>query len=280
MSAADKRKFMCLPSGLIGDKRLDATDIRVLCVIALHDGMSHAKGKGAGCFAAYSTLAKLVGIDITAFSRSVTKLLRTGYVLREPQIMDKRRYTLFVVYEGLSPNLVGKDDNNAPEIVDKYVNNDAEIVDKVFCEDPRKAGVWDMHYISLNEGLNSAKQGTISPLKGALLKLPDAHGIGKSITANSLGLNLKADKRNTRERGLPGCASLKPYLSDTFDRLSTEAQLCRFEEAFQSIGRKADELEKIERTAWANWLFAVSEENSKAPVGRQAQRLFEEVAAW
>ena len=93
------RIFTTAPSRLIADNELTALEMRVLLVVALHDGMSGVKGKGGGCYARHSNLAKLCRTDTTRFSKAVSRLIRLGYLVREPQLMDKRRFTLRVVYD-------------------------------------------------------------------------------------------------------------------------------------------------------------------------------------
>ena len=128
-----ERIFTTVPSVAIGDTRLTALDLRVLMVVSIHDGMSIPKGTGAGCFASYAKLAKLVRTDITNFSKAVSKLAKSGYLTREPQQMDRRRFTLRVLFDQADswrvdqPD-VGEPTNDQPGIVGEAANEIAKVV--------------------------------------------------------------------------------------------------------------------------------------------------------
>jgi hypothetical protein len=141
------RVFTTLPARAIGDTRPTALDLRCLAVIALHDGMSKVKGSGGGCYARHSTLAVLARTDTSNFSKALSRLIAWGYVAREPQLMDKRKFTLRVIY--------GDDDSwrvhqqSPAEIVGEAGTNAAEIVGEGDAENGGFSKENGEHYISL-----------------------------------------------------------------------------------------------------------------------------------
>jgi hypothetical protein len=237
---------MTLPARVIGDTSLTALDLRCLAVIAMHDGMSAVSGKGGGCYARNQTLAALARTDATNFSKSLTRLMKAGYVTREPQLMDKRRFTLRVQYprdnswrdDQQSPpshdpetgEIVGEPANPAPEIV-----GDGEGGNGGFS---RETG---SDYISLNEELDSVETEELHSLKG----------------------------RTVPARGLAGWR-------EAFDRLPDGAKVARFEEAWKAHPEWFEpELER-----WARWLFDVADtyQGENNAIWAQAGRLWEEIA--
>lgn len=123
-----RRDFACLPVEILSDNTLSGLEIRVCLAVALHDGMSLRRGKGAGCYASYATLANEVGTDVHSIAKCIAKLVRQGHVVKETQQKDRRKVTLRVVY---GREIVVQSDNdrrknvvqsdNGPE---KFVVND------------------------------------------------------------------------------------------------------------------------------------------------------------
>ncbi|KXU29943.1 hypothetical protein A0J57_18145 [Sphingobium sp. 22B] len=172
--ANDKRTFGCLPRRIFSDPAPSALDIRFCGAIALHDGMSLVKGKGGGCFASMKTLSEEVGCDYTSGSRSLSRLLRWGYVVREPQLYDKRKFTLRVVYDGADSlqdrqpsdeQEVGEVANDDPAIVSEPANNPAEIVGRDFAETRGNLPKTPQHYISLNEEIDFEESNELNSAK-------------------------------------------------------------------------------------------------------------------
>jgi DNA-binding MarR family transcriptional regulator len=161
------RAFYCPPTEALSDTNLTALDHRILGVICLHDGMSRLKGNGAGCYASYKTLAAIVDTDITNFSKGISKLVGAGYISREPQKMDKRRYTLRVEYRA---NVVGEMTNNQNEIVGEAANHNAKVVGEADFETRGNPDNSDAYYISLKEELDSVETGEIDSDESARLK--------------------------------------------------------------------------------------------------------------
>lgn len=174
MSKRPARIFTTLPSAVIADTSLTALDIRCLAVIALHDGMSSVKGGGGGCFAKNVTLAALARTDATNFSKSLSKLIGAGYVTREPQLMDKRKFTLRVQYpeddswrtdqlpEG---EIVGDPTNDPTGIVGEVANDLPEIVGEAVSKNGSFSKENGAHYISLNEELDFVETREIDSAK-------------------------------------------------------------------------------------------------------------------
>lgn len=246
---AEARFFMTLPARVIGDTSLTALDLRCLAVIAMHDGMSAVSGKGGGCYARNQTLAALARTDATNFSKCLSRLIRAGYVTREPQLMDKRRFTLRVQYprdnswrtDQQSPQphdpetgeIVGDPAKVAPEIV-----GDGEGGNGGFSRET------EADYISLNEELHSVETGELHSLKG----------------------------RTVPARGL---AEWK----EEFDRLPNDgARLAALERAW----RHNPEWIEPDRAFWSKTLFDYQEiyAGENDALAQQAGRLSEELAIW
>lgn len=169
-----KRTFFCGPRRAIADARLSALDHRVLAAVALHDGMSLEKRKGGGCYATYRTLSAEVGCDYTNFSKAISRLLRWSYLVREPQLLDKRKFTLRVVYSGRDSwqndqqstgEIVGDMTNDNAEIVGLEANETPEIVGRKNSETRRKLPKTASHYTSLREELDFVETSEIDSAK-------------------------------------------------------------------------------------------------------------------
>lgn len=244
--ASDKRFFYCLPVAAISDARLTAMDHRILGVVALHDGMSSVKGGGGGCYASYQTLTKIVGCDYTNFGRSVSKLIQLGYLSRDPQILDKRKFTLRVIYTGLDScqpdqlpneqpaNVVGETDNDIPEIVGREnFETRADLPET------------DEHYIPLNGELYLAEARKQTPLNGAPLEKSRRLGNGSAWERQA------------------------PINPETATSANIGGLISRFE---RDIKNGCTELDY---QAWHRWLWTVSDEFHDQTEGQWAQRLLE-----
>lgn len=71
--------------------------------------------------------------------------------------------------------------------------------------------------------------------------------------------------------------SIQDRLSVHFARLSPAAQLVRWEEAFNEIGRNPQALPSRELDQWREWLDAIGMEASDEPVMHHAQRLYSDL---
>jgi len=72
------------------DKRLSATDWRVLAAIARSDSFGK---NGSHCFACQETIGNWAGTDRTGASRSINRLAKWGYIKKKP-FKDRFEYTV------------------------------------------------------------------------------------------------------------------------------------------------------------------------------------------
>jgi hypothetical protein len=79
VAADSERKvlYALMPSRVVGDRRLNYTDLRVLLALTCYTSAAYAI-----CYPNRSTLARRIGIAPTAVSRSMTRLRQFGYVRR------------------------------------------------------------------------------------------------------------------------------------------------------------------------------------------------------
>lgn len=246
--AKKPRPFCALPARAMADTSLTALDLRCLAVIAWHDGMSGATGKGGGCFARNDNMAAIINTDPTNFSKCLTKLIRSGYVTREPQIMDKRRFTLRVQYP--TDNSWRDDQLPNPEIVGEQANHPGNVVGDG--EDGNRSFSKEnaSDYISLNEELHfdeSSKRNSAKRRDVAVARRPDG---------------------------------IICQLPDGFTSLSKGTQVALVERAFAALDRDPDAIPDDERKKLSDWLWAASDDFSDEPFGQQAQRLYEEIGIW
>lgn len=251
------RIFTTLPSAVIGDTSLTALDIRCLAVISLHDGMSGVKRSGGGCYARNDTLAKLARTDATNFSKSLTKLIRAGYVAREPQVMDKRRSTLRVLYP--EDNSWRDDQVSPPEIVGEDADPNPEVVGDGYSENGSFSRQTEEHYISLNEEIDF-----VETRKGNSTKWP--------LSGNSS----LPWQRNPAKAGL-GRVSLKAQMSPKFDSMDSAAQVGQIQRAFATMGYDASQMSRQERDEIASLLYNIHDCYADQPFGQQAHRLYEAI---
>lgn len=254
------RTFTTLPAAVIADTRLTALDIRCLAVIALHDGMSGPKGSGGGCFAKNATLAALVRTDVTNFSKSLARLVRLGYVSRDPQVMDKRRFTLRVQYpaddswrtdQQSDAQEVGEPTNDQPEIVGEEANHPAEIVGDGESENGGFSSETGRDYIPLNGEIDFDESNKLNSPKGRIV----------------------ADARRSG-------TSFRRQLPDDLFKLPTPAAIAIIERAFASVDRQVDEIPVELQRPLTRWLFEKADELGDEPSGQQAMRLCEEISVW
>lgn len=263
--ASDKRRFYCLPVAAITDARLTAMDHRILGVVALHDGMSGIKGGGGGCYASYKTLTDIVGCDYTNFGRSVSKLIQLGYLSRDPQVLDKRKFTLRVLYPGLDSCQPDQLSNGNPaKVVGSPDNNFPEIVGHENFETRSNLPETDEHYIPLNGELDVAEARKKTPLNGATLEFP------KNDNGNEI---------DSAEAGL-GKESLRAALPASFETLDCAAQVACVERAFKPYQGNADLIDSKERGEIATLLWTIHDAFHDEAIGQQANRLYEELAVY
>ena len=286
------RIFTTAPSRLIADNELTALEMRVLLVVALHDGMSGVKGKGGGCYARHSNLAKLCRTDTTRFSKAVSRLIRLGYLVREPQLMDKRRFTLRVVYDEDDSWRTGLLSDgeivDAPEkVVGEQVNPDGEIVGE---RDTGNGGFSRRnaeHYISLREELDSVETGELDYLERALNSSEEAHLRDASFPPEDDGQEwrvpdaLRAGREAAEAERVEW--TLKAHLPPNYEALPLGAQVSKLDKAFTAIGRDPGALRDDEREKYQAILTDIFETcmgGDMDATAQQALRLSEDMAVF
>lgn len=270
-----------IPMRAFLNRRLSKLDLACLAAIAVHDRMSQRRGNGPGCYAASKTLAAEAGTDPTNFSKALSKLVRFGYVLREPQLMDKRRFTLRVNYDDPAQPDAPPDDEPDPEIVGEMTNNNLgdswsnapKVVGNADCETVDFSSENDPKYIPLKGEMYSVETEKCIPLNGTSLRDSALPPSSDPLESPSFG-HEEEGADAPAGRGI----SLVPHLPRHFANLAIPAILVRLEEAFNIIGRNADALNSRERENWIEFLTAASEEFYGEPTGYQAERLLFEMA--
>lgn len=177
-SGARKPHYAALPLRAIGDARLTDGDLRVLCTIAAFDRLSHARGTGQGAWATHKLMAGWCRRDYSRFSTSVSKLLREGYVVREPRATNKKQYTYRVVYtvEDRLPSSkddVGSPANDEPKIVCRDAEPPPHIVCRADGLSLENGSEIQPIYISQREEIDSVKTGKIDSAKQRELRSDD-----------------------------------------------------------------------------------------------------------
>ena len=87
MSDEIKPRFGGLPFRALSDGNLTVLDLRLLAVIAAHDGFNKNR---RGCFASHKRLAALIQAHYKSAARSIAKLIEHGYLAASPQGADGR----------------------------------------------------------------------------------------------------------------------------------------------------------------------------------------------
>jgi hypothetical protein len=265
--ASAKRTFFCNPRRIIRDSRPAALHHRVLGAVALHDGMSLVKGKGGGCYASYKTLAAEVGCDYTNFSKAITSLIRWGYLVREPQILDRRKFTLRVVYDAedswsidqhSNRDIVGEQTNDLTKIVGQNTTNNAEIVGRKISESRRNLPKTASHYISLKEELDFEESNEIDSAK-----LRALHG------------EILPDDGFSNHSGLPNGAVEGALQGDQYALcMNNGAHLAQIQ---RHLRDHPDDLDSENRHRWVNDLERIIEEEEGQPNAACARRLLDQI---
>jgi hypothetical protein len=173
-----------------------------LAVIAAHDQLSGATGKGQGAWASHKRMALIAGTEYSRFSVSINRLLQLGYVDREPLATDRRKFTYRVVYT---------DDDGLPsseQLLCLGANEPAEIV----CSDSPLSNCPESktppQYISRREETYSVETGETYSPEGAHLaaRISEEAGWALKNTRQKAGLSRKVKnlgaKLATVERAL------------------------------------------------------------------------------
>jgi DNA-binding MarR family transcriptional regulator len=96
-----------MPIAVCGDKRLQATDFRVLTAIAYRDRFGK---NGRGCFVGQEKLATETCLNKRQVTRSLKRLEDYGYIRWERLANDRRRRTYFVNYTDICATTDSDDD--------------------------------------------------------------------------------------------------------------------------------------------------------------------------
>lgn len=279
--------FAPAPMRAIGDPGLTGTDLRTLLAISFHDRRSIPQGKGRGCVASNTTLSKEVGTDITTISRSISKLVRLGYVVKEAQESDRRKHTIRVIFDGANtwqdcqvspdapaPQNIGNPANDRAEIVDRLANDPAEIVGNQFSETRRNLPKTDHQEILLNrerDCVETQRDTVETAHRGdACDDEQDVSGL-VNATIGLIG-------NHTERKELPSSGiSLRILLPESFSTLSVDAKLAHLERALKRIDWNDDRLIEDDIDLMRTWLETVSNEypSSDYSAGARAQRMLE-----
>jgi len=252
------RPFTTLPASTIADTSLTALDMRCLAAIAYHDGMSASRGTGGGCYARNDTLAALVRTDTTNFSKCLSKLIRLGYVTREPQLSDKRRFTLRVQYP--TDDSWRTDQQSTPEKIGQLANNGGEIVGEATNRTPKVVGDSEggngsfsnetsQQYISLNEEIDFEE-------------------------SNEINSENRRDFAVAQRSG----NDFRDHLPSSFGSLTLPAKLSHLERAWKAIDRDPARMTDADFNQVTGWLQTLADVDDDENVRQQAARLYEEMA--
>lgn len=249
---AGKPLFAAIPLRAIGDRELTDGDIRVLASIAAFDRLSHSKGKGQGAWASHRLMSGWIDRNYSNFSATVNKLIKAGYLVREPRETDKRQHTYRIVYS---------DDDRLPkaeDIVRPEANEFREIVcpetgavQRVVCPDPPSTdGNYDENF-------------------------------REYIPQSGERYSVETGERNSAKRrdfAVAGQSedSFRDHLPENFADLSVAARVSIVERAWKAIDRDTSRMvEDFERvTEWLSWLTEDEEDES---VRQQACRIYQEM---
>ncbi|AEG50771.1 hypothetical protein Sphch_3156 [Sphingobium chlorophenolicum L-1] len=185
--------------------------------------------------------------------------------MREPQILDRRKFTLRVVYDAedswsidqhSTPDIVGEPANDPTEIVGQNANNEAEIVGHEISESRRNLPKTASHYISLKEELDFVETSELNSAKRRDLRFDDFAGDGFS--------NHSGSPVGTVEGAWQGDQEPRS--------VNNGAHLARLERHLRDCPNGLDQ-ENWER--WVNYLERVIEEEEGETNAAWAQRLLD-----
>lgn len=293
-TAAD---FTTLPIGAMVDQRLSALDLRCLALIGWYDRRSLSRGAGRGCYASHANLAERLGVDITSFSRTLSRLAKLGYIVRERQQEDRRKQTIRVVYqprdtchggqlsgaEGYGQILDGAD-NHSGEMVDGAVNEIGEILDVELSKTRGNLPKTASQETLLKRERDAVKQGRDSleraqPLSAA--RRDD--GLIDALFDESEQSD--EDRREPEKRRAEAPAiqrvTLASLLPPSYGRLSDDAKISHLERALKGIGWETHRLPDHERLAVNQVLTEIAFDSDNRVHAERALRMLEHVeAAW
>ena len=261
---ARKAHFAALPLRAIGDRELTDGDVRVLASIAAFDRLSHSTGKGQGAWASHRLMAGWIDRNYSNFSATVNKLLRLGYLMREPRETDKRQHTYRVVYSDAdrvpsADEFVSPTANNSLVNVCPDANDQRELVcpetgeiHKVVCPDPQ----------STNENFSKI--------------LPEYIPQSGGINSVETGERNSGNRRDIAVAGRAGW-NFRDHLPANIADLTIAARVACFDRAWRAIEKDVNRIDANDARDLVDWLQHVFEENFDQPTGQQALRLSEEI---
>lgn len=238
----------------------------MLASIAAFDRLSHSTGKGQGAWASHRLMSGWIDRNYSNFSATVNKLIKAGYLVREPRETDKRQHTYRVIYtdEDRVPNaddFVSPTANNPLDVVCPDANDHREIVcpetgevQKVVCPDP---------------------QSSVGNNKESLPEYIPQSGERYSVETGKIN---SAKRRDLKIADRP--AGIICQLPDGFTSLPMGARVACIERAFEALDRDPDAIPPDERKNLIAWLSHTSDEFHDQSYGQQALRLYEEIGIW
>lgn len=264
---AKPRLFSTSSLGAMSDPELTGLDWRVYLWVSLHDGMSLAKGKGAGCFASNNTLFAEARCDYASGCRALSKLVKRGHLVREK---IGRATSYRVTFP--TPDMLQTGNLSSPRHVAASPDDAAGYVAEFNLQDVDNEQEPDGHYSPLSGELYSVETEELNSSEEARAYAPMADEDGAALF-------YRIGKAGAEAPAASG-VSIDRQLSPHFAKLDPRAQLVRFEEAFAAIDRDADALDSRERDRWASWLWALTDDYAGETTGHQAQRLLEELGSY
>lgn len=276
----EKRLFSTLPTRALFMADLTALDLRVLGLIALHDGMTllkAAQGKpmGAGCTASNLTLTREAQCSYAALCRSISKLETHALIQKQDRRGGKGLTAIRVRYDTPDNVPTAPVQNDETVTLDpaqydqRDIKNSPQYDQTAQMEQPRPAENRDDpadHYSSLREELDFAKAKELNSPKERTFKTDNFVG--------NLGKKLDAPK------GKLGRVSIFEKLGANFGDVTSGGQVAIIERAFTEIERNPDSIAPRERQELSSLLWAIHETFHDEPFGQQALRLHEEIAPW
>ena len=249
---AAKAHFAAIPLRAIGDQELTDGDIRALASIAAFDRLSHSKGKGQGAWASHRLMSAWIDRNYSNFSATVNKLIRLGYLVREPRETDKRQHTYRVVYT---------DDDRIPKAED-FVRPEANNLREIVCPETGEV----QKVVCPNSQSTDGNFNEISP---------------EYIPQSGERYSVETGERNSGNRRdfavAQRPAGIICQLPEGFNSLPMGARVAKIEAAFTALDRNPDAIADDERKKLSDWLYGISDEFHDQPYGQQAQRLYEEI---
>ncbi len=251
---AAKALFAAIPLRAIGDRELTDGDIRVLASIAAFDRLSHSKGKGQGAWASHRLMSGWIDRNYSNFSATVNKLIKAGYLVREPRETDKRQHTYRIVYT---------DDDRLPKSED-FVRPEANDFREIVCPETgevQKVVCPDLQSTDGNFDENSPEY------------IPQS-GERYSVETGERNSAKRRDVAVARQSG----NDFRDHLPSSFGSLTLPAKLSHLERAWKAIDRDPARMTDADFDQVTGWLQTLADVDDDENVRQQAARLYEEMA--